>query len=223
MSSEIDFFDMYANLGVEPDCDLEQFKLAYRRCVASMHPDRSGNVQNARIAERLRRTTQQYGKAMAFHRQHGRLPGARPAARRTDHTQDAQDHLVTPVAVHAPVHTPVPAPHRSNRTLIVLGGVVLLALVWQFATVDPAPPNAVDGGANDVDTAMSQASSPIILLGVSTDGVRSIEGNPTIVNGDQWMYGPSWVRFREGAVVDWYSAPERPLHTAGARPASWRN
>jgi hypothetical protein len=38
-----------------------------------------------------------------------------------------------------------------------------------------------------------------------------IEGPPDMENADRWEYGPSWVAFQCGKVVDWHSSPLRPL------------
>lgn len=46
---------------------------------------------------------------------------------------------------------------------------------------------------------------------MDSDTVRAIEGAPIMVNGDRWDYGPSWIRFENGKVVDWYSSELQPL------------
>jgi hypothetical protein len=54
---------------------------------------------------------------------------------------------------------------------------------------------------------------------MDADAVRAIEGEPTLIGGDRWEYGPSWIRLEDGKVTDWYSSPLRPLRTATAQPA----
>ena len=44
--------------------------------------------------------------------------------------------------------------------------------------------------------------------------VLALQGEPSEKHGERWSYGPSWVQFEDGRVVDWYSAPQRPLITA---------
>lgn len=41
--------------------------------------------------------------------------------------------------------------------------------------------------------------------------VRTLEGEPVMINGERWDYGPSWIRFEDHQVVDWYSSQLRPL------------
>ena len=40
---EVDFHSLYSELRVQPDCSLDDFKRAYRRRVAELHPDRHGD------------------------------------------------------------------------------------------------------------------------------------------------------------------------------------
>ena len=53
---------------------------------------------------------------------------------------------------------------------------------------------------------------------MDADAVRASEGEPTLmVSNERWEYGPSWIRFEHGKVVDWYSSPLYPLNTATRR------
>jgi len=79
LARETDFLDLYKILGLNPGCGLAEFKRAYRRRVAVLHPDRrSANQVSVIVAERLQQLTALYGAAMEFERRHGRLPGAPP-------------------------------------------------------------------------------------------------------------------------------------------------
>lgn len=71
-----DFSRLYAQLNLRPDCSLEEFKRAYRRRVAELHPDRRGQAAAPVDDEfSLSELTSLYGLAMQFLKQHGRLPG----------------------------------------------------------------------------------------------------------------------------------------------------
>ena len=72
-----DFSRLYAELNLRPDCSLEEFKRAYRRRVAELHPDRRGAGAPAIGDDEfsLSELTSLYGLAMQFLKQHGRLPG----------------------------------------------------------------------------------------------------------------------------------------------------
>lgn len=44
--------------------------------------------------------------------------------------------------------------------------------------------------------------------------VRTLEGEPVMISGQRWDYGPSWIRFEDDHVVDWYSSPLHSLKAA---------
>lgn len=80
---ESDFTQLYAWLGLRPDCTLDEFKHAYRKRVAELHPDRQSPDAKHRphAVLPLSELTSLYATATRFHRQHGRLPGASPRTR----------------------------------------------------------------------------------------------------------------------------------------------
>lgn len=63
----------------------------------------------------------------------------------------------------------------------------------------------------------------MLELGMDSGTVRAIQGNPVISGADHWEYGPSWIRFENGKVVDWYSSPLNPLRTATVQPVHPRD
>ncbi|WP_239950355.1 hypothetical protein [Dyella terrae] len=81
--------------------------------------------------------------------------------------------------------------------------------------------NTSDSADEDVPTQVdavgvsheSVATDAVLHVGMSTDDVRTLEGEPVAVHGDLWEYGPSWVRFDHDEVVEWHSSPLRPLRT----------
>jgi hypothetical protein len=219
VARETDFLDLYRSLGLKPGCGLAEFKQAYRRRVAVLHPDRRpAGAHQAIAAERLQRLTALYGEAMDFQRRHGRLPGAAAPARATP---------AGPVTGHGP-GTATPAdthPSSRSRPLVLLAILVAVLLLWfglpqtpQETTDAPPPPAASQRATSapfvgDDDMEFSQA----LERGMRASAVRRIEGEPMMDNGEFWEYGPSWIRFERGRVVDWYSSPLRPLKLADTR------
>jgi hypothetical protein len=59
-----------------------------------------------------------------------------------------------------------------------------------------------------------------LQIGMTTEAVRHIEGQPLLLGDSRWDYGPSWIRFEKGRVVDWYSSPMRPLNIDSSNPPS---
>ncbi len=61
--------------------------------------------------------------------------------------------------------------------------------------------------------------APMLTVGMSPESVRAIEGEPVFVHDDRWEYGPSWIRFDHGVVVDWRNSPLHDLKTPHTRPS----
>ncbi len=209
VARETDFLDLYRLLGLEPGCGLDEFKHAYRRRVSVLHPDRRDEDSRGVAAQRLQQLTAMYGMAMEFHRTHGRLPGAagvRPS-------QPPRGEAGSAAATQR-----VLATRRRSRRWLLLPAAAIAAW-WLWPGEPPAPPAAPPAETVQPPThratATAPAERPAWGLGMDAASVRSIEGEPTLMASDQrWEYGPSWVRFENGKVVDWYSSPLYPLHVA---------
>ncbi|QWT21693.1 J domain-containing protein [Bacillus sp. NP157] len=96
---------------------------------------------------------------------------------------------------------------------IVIAGVLVWTLIPDPDRIDPENENlpvvALERPAHAVASAM-------LSVGMKDDDVVAVEGEPTLRGADRWEYGPSWVQFEGGSVVDWYSSPLRTLHTSSA-------
>jgi hypothetical protein len=111
---------LYEELGVRPEDGLDRLSERYRARLRELHPD--GRAQAA--AADLGWLTRSYRDAVAFHRQHGRLPGADVA-----HANAADRRLPTVAARRHP-H----GPRRRWRWLLpMLLGLALLAIVRVFS------------------------------------------------------------------------------------------
>jgi len=211
MGSNIDFVELYRELGLPPDCNQEALTLAYRRLVAELHPDRHG--EGAGTA-RLRRLNQLYQAAMEFHRIHGHLPGARPAS--------PPPPPVSAVPCEA-APAPVQREGRAVRTvswLVVLSAAAMLLPGWLETTPAQQPPApapaaaGTPGAAASSETGMQWVPDEGIRAGSTAAQVLANEGPPLSGDDVHWEYGPSWVRFHCGRVIAWHSSALRPLHIA---------
>jgi hypothetical protein len=225
LARETDFLDLYKILGLNPGCGLAEFKQAYRRRVAVLHPDRrTGDQVSAIAAERLQQLTALYGSAMEFERRHGRLPGAPPA-------RLAQAEASQPPAPHVSISKPPRRRRRLRWWLMVSVALGCIAwLLWDFGffsgDADFEPATTTSQLAQSVGGVPEQhppASPSVLALGMDIGAVRAIEGEPTLIGAGHWEYGPSWIRFEDGKVADWYSSPLRPLKTTTAQPAPTHN
>ena len=74
-----DLTTLYSELGLQPNCSLEEFQLAYRRRISELQPNRMATgSQTPESAFLLRDLIGLYSTASRFHRRYGRLPGAAP-------------------------------------------------------------------------------------------------------------------------------------------------
>jgi hypothetical protein len=111
----------------------------------------------------------------------------------------------TPAAVHGG--------SQARKMAWLATFVVAGVLVW---TVIPDP-DRVDPAVEGVPAITAEVAEPAIegamlAAGMKEEDVIALEGEPTLRGPDRWQYGPSWVRFEGGSVVEWYSSPLRALH-----------
>ncbi|MFS8136552.1 MAG: J domain-containing protein [Thermomonas sp.] len=212
-----DMSQLYSRLGLRPDCTLDEFKHAYRRRIAELHPDHTKGT--ARDANTLSELVWLYATASSFHRRHGRLPGA--PVTEAPVSADRRSEFLSKTLQAPSTHDTdqdlriTDRPQRSERSLhaasllLPLSAVVLL-IVLSGDWLSPGPRN--DSGA---PPSFAEHPSPRWLEpGTLEMDVLALQGEPSERHGNRWLYGPSWVQFEDGRVVDWYSAPQRPLMTA---------
>lgn len=217
MGGDTDFVVLYQELGLDSGCTFEAFRQAYRKRVGALHPDRPG--MSTQAAGELQHLNALYSAAMEFHRRHGRLPGAsQPAGAGVAWVSGG-----APAAVpNAPEHT------RENRHFprwILVAFALLVASFWVYSlqSADDAVPDApTDAASVNAEIRREVAPRPpavtAMTLGISAQQVRDLHGEPVSGWEQRWEYGPSWVAFRCGVVVDWYSSPLRPLRVGTEHP-----
>lgn len=214
MADDTDFVALYDELGLDAECSMADFKHAYRRRVARLHPDHTGNPSDI---PRLQRLNRLYAAALDFEHAHGRLPGAsRTSSGRAyahGHAHPLRPEAGTPVD---PVPMPVAGSARRWRYLLVLG-VVALVLYWSSRPATSVSTFAQQTGSG---TSRAEVHAPVphgfVELGMGTDQVRKIQGEPFNSHEYRWEYGPSWIQFECHQVSDWYSSPLHPLRVKDA-------
>jgi len=212
-----DFALLYVQLGLHPDCSLEELKRAYRVRVGELHPDRhldrpSSDEDNSALTE----LTALYSGAIRFHRIHGRLPGSTPRFTAPASRAAHEPHHAPPQSVRTPARNDRSAPSATPRiaVLSVLALVVVMVVLHWSETAQVAP----HADANGAVAAPIDPDTPRLELGMEEAAVIAIQGQPERVQDDVWNYGSSWVRFEEGHVVDWASVPPNRLMTVTPRP-----
>jgi hypothetical protein len=215
MAGDTDFLALFQELGLSAGCRLDEFKLAFRRRVAQLHPDRKSNTGRDDDGPRLQRLIAMHDAAMDFHRRHGRLPGVQTQARHTPAPASAP----TRAAVAATSHRP------SNSTFIAIAALVLLLLAWWLIEAGPNEDGAEQSQATPQGERVQEAkisstphAYPRLALGMNRQEVLAVQGEPVSASQDQWEYGPSWIAFKCGKLSDWYNSPLRPLHAGSQHP-----
>ena len=212
MAEDTDFVALYDELGLDTECSLADFKHAYRRRVAQLHPDHPDNSSDI---SRLQRLNRLYAAAIEFQRTHGRLPGAM----RTSPIEMRGDAQF--VSDDAPAHdSPAVSGSASYWRYVLL--VALLGLVLYGLSIQE-PATTISDAVQPTDAPRQDLHRPAVekLLAIGMDGpqVRRIQGEPFNSHEQRWEYGPSWILFDCGKVVDWYSSPLHPLQVRSASPA----
>ncbi len=107
-------------------------------------------------------------------------------------------------------------------TLPVLVATAVLSLSLTSLS-SPSETDPIQESANeDVRPSESVATPTLLSLGMSAETVRAIEGDPEAIHDGRWDYGPSWISFDHGEVVDWHSSPLRSLKATSSRPLNRR-
>lgn len=211
MAEDTDFVALYDELGLDAECGMADFKQAYRRRVAQLHPDHPDNSSDI---SRLQRLNRRYAAAIEFQRTHGRLPGAirnTPAGISDDAPCEAHD-----AQEQEPAAMSGSAPGWRYVLLVALLGLVLYGLsIQQPATTVPEAAQTTAAPRQDLHR---PAAEKLLAIGMEGNQVRKIQGEPFNSHEYRWEYGPSWILFECGKVVDWYSSPLHPLHVRSSSP-----
>jgi hypothetical protein len=219
---ESDFSLLYSQLNLPPDCTLEELQQAYRRRVAELHPDRHNGAPAGEAAEQqLAGLILLYKTALRFHRLHGRLPGGITRAaisnRRKNTTPPQRENVAgsqVPPAAGRDIRTP-----SLSWWLVATLSIVVFYLLLSTSDDVPSADSPSTAGRDSADTASVDGVRPRHLaLGMSMVTVLEVQGPPTHMESTVWEYGPSWVRFEDGKLVEWHSSPLRRLKTPQPRP-----
>lgn len=145
-----DFSLVYSQLDLRPDCSLEEFRSAYMRRIAELHPDRSGREPATVEAQAtLRELVSTYVAVTRFHRRYGRMPGASPRVSGNHPSTATPPHGAATPGAHNPMMTamrpalqiapgddPVPRERHSSVTLrlvVIIVTLGLLLALWEVS------------------------------------------------------------------------------------------
>lgn len=213
MAEDTDFVALYDELGLGAECSLADFKRSYRRRVAQLHPDHPDNSSDISGLQRLNRL---YAAAIEFQRIHGRLPGAMRAK------SIEMDGAATPEVAGTSSYDVQAVSGSGSYWRYVLLVALLGLLLYGLSIEEPA--TTVAEAVEPADPPRQELHRPsaekLVAVGMDDSQVRRIQGDPFNSHQQRWEYGPSWILFDCGKVVDWYSSPLHPLQVRNASPAA---
>ena len=223
MTRGVDFMRLYQEFGLEPNASVDELKLAYRRFVSTLHPDRHGDdpISQHLAQDQLARLTRLYDAAIRFHREHGRLPGASTPLS-TGRNGASPPSMGAPAPMPAADDAGVGNGRGGMRFGLWLGTFAVIGLfAWLLARLaaleDALAPEPVPVATRtSAPAGLPAVRSGGIHVGMRAEDVLRIQGEPVSRNDHRWEYGPSWIRFDQGRVTEWYSSPLRSLRIARA-------
>lgn len=131
-----DFSLLYSKLDLPPECSLEEFRSAYMRRIAELHPDRSGaEPATVEAQATLRELVSTYVAVTRFHRRYGRMPGALPRAT-GGHSHDSPLMTATRPALQIAAAAPEKPERPSRATARLVAIIVVLGLLlalWEVS------------------------------------------------------------------------------------------
>ena len=131
---------LYSELGLRPNCSLEELQLAYRRRISELYPSRPGAKLQSQDSAYLCDLIGLYTTATRFHRRYGRLPGEAP--QRIGGGSPSHVGVPRPHAAYSPRPSDYrPSDHRpsehlppaSSRIALVLAVAILVLLFGLLA------------------------------------------------------------------------------------------
>jgi hypothetical protein len=205
-----DYIADFRRLGAPVGCDLAVLKRCYRVAAGALHPDRrAGEASAPGDDSEFKEISSAYRRLLAFHREHGHLPG-RPRA------------VIREPRSAAPDSTTVAPMRGASAAWILVASLGAIAAIWAIQAVDVplelpheravAEPAKIS--PTPLPRSTGSAATRTIHVGFTKAEVRSIVGAPLLASDEIWEYGPSHIRFERGRVVDWYSSPLKPLPVA---------
>ena len=221
MAPEVALDDDFRALGLEPGAEVSEVKQAYRRLAKKWHPDRHHleSYETRALAEKrfmeidgaYRRIERSWEKDSQSRHQHADFNGTRPAAAkpRADFRSKRRPRFR---ARFQPTRLPL-----SAAVFILLLFVTLVSDIGPDRPVrvrklvKRRPSTATAHRAAQPQTTIPHRTSPPALpkagpvvnsftLGSSFYEVFDIQGKPTRIQGDTWVYGLSMVYFKNGRV-----------------------
>jgi len=198
----------YRLLEVGPDVSPDEVKQAHKDLVKVWHPDRFADDPRlqSKAQEKLKEINEAYEQVLLDLRE----KAARFSAQGLEPRRNATPAAVQPAWFRVPPQFP---PWRAALGLGILGAVALVAFGLIFSedirrqeVITGPGAETSEAAAKPDDQHASGEAGPYFSLGSSQDQVLAVQGAPSVVAGNRWMYALSSVDFAQGRVEDYSNA-----------------
>ena len=203
-------FRFYRVLGLEPGVSLEELKQAHRDLVKVWHPDRFADDPRLqrKAQEKLKEINEAYEQVLLDTVPAGTLPDAVPEPAPRPRPVSPETRVEATEDPSVIFDSPLPPERReprffSARAAAAFGllGIATLIIV-AIALNDDNRRTTSTAESSPEEAAPTEAvpDAPAFTLGSTRDEVLSVQGTPTSVEGNRWMYELSSVDFADGKV-----------------------
>ena len=214
-----DYNHLYLELGLQPDCGIDELRHAYRRHVSSLHPDRGERTKAAGARSLpLSDLNALYDEAIRFQVRYGRLPGASQPRMHSRGGTAAAASVSTDATPGGESGMPVASPGRRIWWALLLVAVIAGLMLGLPDAHSPATSTGHPVTEADMPREPARPLPTRLALGMDAATVLAIQGEPVRRSDSEWTYGPSWLRFEKGKLVDWYNSQLYPLRTDTPTP-----
>lgn len=234
----------FEDIGIAPGCSWHQLKKAYRIAVKQWHPDHFHNKPDlfAEAESKIIKINKAFQELTEYYRQYGQLPNTQ-----SNQSNDATIQDTEQVAPEVPEQHPSNSHSNPDRhggfhkrfipsaqtTLILATMLSITYVITQTLMDDPvitlsAPIvkqptisnlSRQNHYAEQKQSVKTGRSNQTFSYGSTLSEVHAVQGAPTAVGDDIWIFGKSKVHFRDGAVVRWEEHESNPLFVTNGSEA----
>ena len=232
MQQRYTYAECYRILDVNPACSWDELRRAYKVQIHQWHPDKFADktAEKAAADDKIKGITTAHQQLVVFYREHGRLPESEVVVAPRNLPQPERKRPRAAPPSNRSHHTAT-RKRKSGIMPILVSIIIIVNVFWFLAPGDDyqtpvtrAKPltTAITPDAENLPTQSvltpTEAEAPeiddeFITYGSSIGEVISIQGAPTLDEGNTWYYAESELYFEDGKVTGWRHAPGSKLKT----------
>lgn len=230
MQQRYTYAECYRILDVNPACSWDELRRAYKVQIHLWHPDKFADktAEKAAADDKIKGITTAHQQLVVFYREHGKLPAAEVVVTPRQLPQPERKRPRAAAPSNRSHHTPT-SKKKSGIMPILVSIIIIVNVFWFLAPGDDYPTpvtrakpltTAITADAENlptqsvpIPTEAAEIDAEFITYGSSIGEVISIQGVPTMDEGNTWYYAESELYFEDGKVTGWRHAPGSKLKT----------